>query len=990
MIHHGNHVECVMDLMLHLMERRLYHQIQQHTLFLLVINIFEMQASTKTPSQRHNGTNSQSDKGVNNLYGIPISGMMPKDINKTQMNILRRLSEESARAGGWIRLYPNPVAWEQYAHLFPYESNKHNNECNRIHYNEILYASVDQYNQSNGKSLNDIGNSILMDAYNAAYASYILQSVSWSTSVLINQLKTTDKVTTRENTTDNLVDLIGSLKVPEECTYFHPNYAPGITNLHCLFSRGITHRHSISNGIKVIQKPSIITSAIHQKPLPLHNMTPSQMHNYITNFINSPTNGEYTSSMRDCRRVALLYCYVMNHMPYFLRKLGRKPKILPGVCLTPGCLHNHASKHKICGIWQMCKSVNSTYASPLDLNTSHTASNCQDNNAYIPEPILNSANTNENKKGLHSELLLKPTRIKSQQHNTSRRHKHSLVVNNASKLSPIQARHAFTAYLSRIQNRLVIEADQCSTATNQYENDDEEIRLLIKFLHTASANLSSTQNPLKSDNLYSQVHSSGGRNQRESKLELARLLNEFINVYQYETVNNKQLIKSCKVTNCMKTLNSTQFWKLIRDSNESDLEGLLTEYTRLSKSVDVFLGGQEDKLKKHPLPNLNNQKLKPFKTGSSSSDSGFQSINEVNSSPKAKHDSNPIGKQRFLEHLSNSNMRNHCSVDSSPSSSFFYSPTSSSISLPNKSSSSLSSEEKVIHSSNKDVVNSNKNYNQKLSTMNINYSDKPEYCQKCTFINPVKSAINLLSCGKCISSVTKTSQQNDILPTEGDKRSENKVDSNDDSPLYAEFCISKKDRSCQTIKSSASQTVRKPQSSNKSVSKLRKPTKKANRRKFQPLVYSTRYSTSSSLSSLSPFGKQNNRINTQDQRRFKSSCVLRSNKQVNSPSNSHVHEKNNYKPRNNKTVKKLASVPGLNPPICKPVYMLSAAKSLSFVHLDERNNSCENDSDKSDSKTDGENVFSDICLNKNCQTDKSKFNRTSRRIYPLSSPRKTH
>nr|CAH8871858.1 unnamed protein product [Trichobilharzia regenti] len=942
-------------------------------------------ASTKTPSQRQNGTNSQSDRGVNNLYGIPISGMMPKEINKTQMNILRRLSEESARAGGWIRLYPNPVAWEQYAHLFPYESNKHNNECNRIHYNEILYTSVDQYNQSSDKSLNDIGNSILMDAYNAAYASYILQSVSWSTSVLINQLKTTDKLTTGENTTDNLKDLIGSLKVPEECTYFHPNYAPGITNLHCLFSRGITHRHSFSNDIKVIQKPTIITSAIHQKPLPLHNVTPSQLHNYITNFIHTPTNDEYGSSLRDCRRVTLLYCYVMNHMPYFLRKLGRKPKILPGVCLTPGCLHNHASKNNICGIWQICKSVNSTYESPLDSNTPHTASNCQDNNVSIPEHISNSANTNENKKDLHSESLLKPTRIKSQQRNTSRKHKHSLVVNNASKLSPIQARHAFTAYLSRIQNRLVIEADQCSAATNQYQNDDEEIKLLIKFLHTASANLSSSQNPLKTDNLYSQVQSSGGRNQRESKLELARLLNEFINVYQYETVNNKQLVRSGKVTNCMKILNSTQFWRLIRDSNESDLESLLAEYTRLNKSVDVFLGRQDDKSKKRPLPNLNNQKLRPFKTGSSSSDSGFQSINEVNSSPPAKNDSNPIGKQRFLEHLSNSKMHNHCSVDSSPSSSFFSSPTSSSMSLPNES----SSEEKAIHSSNKDVVNSNKNYKQKLSTMNINYSDKPEYCQKCTFINPVKSAINLLSCGKCISSVTKTSQQNDISPTEGDKRNENKVDPKDDSPLHAEFCMSKKDRSCQTIKSSGSQTARRPQSSNKSVSKLRKPIKKVNRRKVQPLVYSTRNNTSSSLS-LSSFGKQNNRINTQDQRRFKSNCALRSNKLANSPSNNRVHEKNNYKPRNSNTVKKLALVPGINPPICKPVYMLSADKSLSFIHLHGHNNSCENDSDKSDSKTDGEYVLSDVCLNKNCRTDKSKFNRTSRRIYPLSSARKTH
>ena len=185
-------------------------------------------------------------------------------------------------------------------------------------------------------------------------------------------------------------------------------------------------------------------------------------------------------------------------------------------------------------------------------------------------------------------------------------------------LNKIQARHAFAMYLQRVQQRLLQErmpaTDKSAVAEPEDLTANEQMDLVLRFLkraasnlhvsHPSSSNASSTYNGLSSTggstyasapyqgNGFRVVIPSRKLPLLDRKRILAKQLGDFVNLYNRETdLLDKKLLLDKRVQNNKSQIPHDQFELFLRNASESDLEDLLTTYTRLNKSARIFLGG---------------------------------------------------------------------------------------------------------------------------------------------------------------------------------------------------------------------------------------------------------------------------------------------------------------------------------------------------------------------------------------------------------------
>ncbi|XP_060118937.1 tubulin polyglutamylase TTLL5 isoform X2 [Heteronotia binoei] len=149
-------------------------------------------------------------------------------------------------------------------------------------------------------------------------------------------------------------------------------------------------------------------------------------------------------------------------------------------------------------------------------------------------------------------------------------------------LSKVQARRAFSAYLQRVQLRLMKEAgDQVQNAA-WAAKEDEQMELVVRFLKRAASNLQQSLRmllPSRRLALY------------DRRRILAHQLGEFIICYNRETDQMSQagLMKKQEEEE-EEGVDAEGFQEFITKASESDLEEVLTFYTHKNKSASVFLG----------------------------------------------------------------------------------------------------------------------------------------------------------------------------------------------------------------------------------------------------------------------------------------------------------------------------------------------------------------------------------------------------------------
>ncbi|KAJ6661243.1 hypothetical protein lerEdw1_015380 [Lerista edwardsae] len=149
-------------------------------------------------------------------------------------------------------------------------------------------------------------------------------------------------------------------------------------------------------------------------------------------------------------------------------------------------------------------------------------------------------------------------------------------------LSKVQARRAFSAYLQRVQLRLMKEAgDQVQNAT-WAAKEDEQMELVVRFLKRAASNLQQSLRmllPSRRLALY------------DRRRILAHQLGEFIIYYNRETdqMAQRKLMKKQEEEE-EEGVDAEGFQEFVNRASESDLEEVLTFYTHKNKSASVFLG----------------------------------------------------------------------------------------------------------------------------------------------------------------------------------------------------------------------------------------------------------------------------------------------------------------------------------------------------------------------------------------------------------------
>ncbi|XP_020649510.3 tubulin polyglutamylase TTLL5 isoform X11 [Pogona vitticeps] len=148
-------------------------------------------------------------------------------------------------------------------------------------------------------------------------------------------------------------------------------------------------------------------------------------------------------------------------------------------------------------------------------------------------------------------------------------------------LSKVQARRAFSAYLHRVQLRLMKEAGDQVHNPAWAAKEDEQMELVVRFLKRAASNLQQSLRMLLPSRRLALF---------DRRRILAHQLGEFIICYNRETdqMAQKQLAK--KQEEKEEGVDVEDFHKFVTMASESDLEEVLTFYTHKNKSASVFLG----------------------------------------------------------------------------------------------------------------------------------------------------------------------------------------------------------------------------------------------------------------------------------------------------------------------------------------------------------------------------------------------------------------
>nr|XP_018671635.1 tubulin polyglutamylase TTLL5 isoform X1 [Ciona intestinalis] len=164
-------------------------------------------------------------------------------------------------------------------------------------------------------------------------------------------------------------------------------------------------------------------------------------------------------------------------------------------------------------------------------------------------------------------------------------------------LSKVQARQAFSAYLSRVQHRLMIESEGNNQESSEtVVKQEEQMELVLRFLKRAAGNLRQS---------FSVVVPSRRLALSDRKRILAKQLGDFVHIYNKETDTMEHKFHLGLDNNGGSSLKpqsgkspdipNLDFRSFVSSATEMELEEVLTTYTHKNKSASVFLGASKPK-----------------------------------------------------------------------------------------------------------------------------------------------------------------------------------------------------------------------------------------------------------------------------------------------------------------------------------------------------------------------------------------------------------
>ncbi|XP_076443155.1 tubulin polyglutamylase TTLL5-like isoform X2 [Babylonia areolata] len=158
-------------------------------------------------------------------------------------------------------------------------------------------------------------------------------------------------------------------------------------------------------------------------------------------------------------------------------------------------------------------------------------------------------------------------------------------------MTKVQARSAFAMYLRRVKERMMADGG-ASMGQEEVDTLNEQMDLVLRFLKRAAVNLQQT---------FRVVIPSRKLTLSDRRRILAKQLADFVNIYTRETEQLKHLLKLTEKSGSRNqglqnaadaeiVMDEVRFDQFICIASESELEQILTTYTKLNKSSSIFLG----------------------------------------------------------------------------------------------------------------------------------------------------------------------------------------------------------------------------------------------------------------------------------------------------------------------------------------------------------------------------------------------------------------
>uniref|UniRef100_A0A0X3NPH5 Tubulin--tyrosine ligase-like protein 5 n=3 Tax=Schistocephalus solidus TaxID=70667 RepID=A0A0X3NPH5_SCHSO len=534
--------------------------------------------NTKTPAVTAQAPSSRDSTSAS---WMTKSSSGPKEISIEECRFVRRLQEESARCGGWLRLFPNPEAWEQYSALF--EAGPTFGTSSSVPSWLGVSRTASGCNHPDRRSAlrnlhnaEPIVNSVSSAPQHTVYSKHLRIAIATAAMNRINRSAFINPAAVASGEEKQG----GPAKCPIQTV--HPNLTPPHVNLG-LYTGLVDAKRSdepVPEPRVTINLPpaSQVFSTFHP---PLHSLPPNILAESLM-IVLGYENPNFSVTRLQARRIASCYVHTLGRLPFYHRKLGSPPVTVRGVCLSVNCDHSKKHGGRYCGIRP---SDEAEYPAPtVKWSTDLPIS------AQIMSLTPSSSSSSPKSSSFQQEEAssLKPPATEPENY--------LLKADSVRKMTKLQARSTFSTYLSRVYERLVQEKDW--NEENPKESDGQ-LELMLRFLQKAALNLSpfavaticcggNVEFNKEVDSYGDFAIPSFGPSAtiEEKRKHLVQVLDTFIRIYMYETA----LACSKFASDVSAGVDNDSFQTFLREATESELEAALSEYTKFNKSVSLFIG----------------------------------------------------------------------------------------------------------------------------------------------------------------------------------------------------------------------------------------------------------------------------------------------------------------------------------------------------------------------------------------------------------------
>uniref|UniRef100_A0A0R3WDY8 Tubulin--tyrosine ligase-like protein 5 n=1 Tax=Taenia asiatica TaxID=60517 RepID=A0A0R3WDY8_TAEAS len=468
-----------------------------------------------------------------------------KEMTLEEQQLVRRFQEETARCGGWLRIFPCGETWTQYASLLHGSSQGEISDVPLPRWRfSMASTSTRTPTVATSSAIQKAGRQVDEAFLVHASATMAVSAMQQATSLRIEEMiKNTDG----------------------GATLIHPNLMTPKVNIGMFIglpspAENISLASEVNEGneekLMVHIPPLQIDDS--ETALPIHSLNANVLSEHL--MIGLGFNLQASNTKQEqANRVTACYSQTLGRLPFYHRKIGALPMCIRGVCLLARCGHESGGSH-LCGI---CGNKDITI-----LYDSHCV-------ASTIESHLDA----EHMSRLYG-LEKGDVSIKS--------------------MTQYQARITFSAYLSRIQSRFKTQvlADDKKQEYVASKKADKQADLILRFLqkaalklspqavkwfYSANNNDSSVQRMLKNGIFQVPDFPTNSRLRTKRRI-LVSLLDKFMQIYDHETTLNCVGEGSEEGDG----YGDADFNHFIKNATENELEVILSQYTREYHSLSLF------------------------------------------------------------------------------------------------------------------------------------------------------------------------------------------------------------------------------------------------------------------------------------------------------------------------------------------------------------------------------------------------------------------